>query len=194
MFITVFTRAHHFALSWACRMELSLFNPVSLKSILILPSHERLGLLNSFFPSGFPDSTLHAVLSHCATCPAHHITLNLIIVIFGVEYKSWSMKLAVMQFLYRPVISSLLGPNTFLSTLFLNVFHLCSSLNMRDQVSRPYKKGKISILFICICVFWYKTGRQKIMNRMDADSSRIWIFLNFVVCTALICWSHFQIL
>ena len=29
------------------------------------------------------------------------------------------------------------GPNIFLSTLFLNTFSLCSSLNVRDQVSHP---------------------------------------------------------
>ena len=99
MFITVFTRAHHFALSLASQIHFSLFSPVSLKSILILLSNGCLVPVNSLFPSGFPDSTLHEVLSHCATCPAHHIALNLIIVIFGVEYKSRGMKLPIMQFL-----------------------------------------------------------------------------------------------
>jgi hypothetical protein len=32
-----------------------------------------------------------------------------------------------------------LGPNILLSTLFWNIVNLCSSLNVRDQVSHPYK-------------------------------------------------------
>jgi hypothetical protein len=39
------------------------------------------------------------------------------------------------------------GPNIFLSTLFSNALSLCSSLNVRDQVSHPYRtRGKIIVL------------------------------------------------
>jgi len=41
----------------------------------------------------------------------------------------------IMQF---PSVS-LLGPNILLSTLLSNTLNPCSSLNMRDQVSHPYK-------------------------------------------------------
>jgi hypothetical protein len=41
----------------------------------------------------------------------------------------------------------LLGPNILLSTLFSNTLNLCSSLNVRDQISHPYKTtGKIIVL------------------------------------------------
>ena len=44
------------------------------------------------------------------------------------------------------------GPNIFLSTLFLNTFSLCSSLNVRDQVSHPQKPtGKIVSVNINSC-------------------------------------------
>jgi hypothetical protein len=42
-------------------------------------------------------------------------------------------------FLHSPVTSSLLGPKIFLSTLLSNTLSLCSSLSVRDQVSRSYK-------------------------------------------------------
>jgi len=41
-------------------------------------------------------------------------------------------------FLHSPVISSLLGPNILLSTLFSNTFCLRYSLNMSDRVSHSY--------------------------------------------------------
>ena len=55
---------------------------------------------------------------------------------------------------YSPVTSSLLGPNTFLNTLFSNTLSLRSSLYVSDQVSHPYKTtGKIIVLYILIFKF-----------------------------------------
>jgi hypothetical protein len=59
------------------------------------------------------------------------------------------MKLSIMQF--SSVTSSLLGPNILLSTLFSNTLSVCSSFNVRDQVSHPYRTtGKIIVLYILI--------------------------------------------
>jgi hypothetical protein len=62
------------------------------------------------------------------------------------------MKLFIMQFFfYPPVTSFLLGPNILLNTLFSNTLSLCSTLNVREQVSHPYKTtGKIIVLYILI--------------------------------------------
>jgi hypothetical protein len=49
----------------------------------------------------------------------------------------WSSSLC--SFLHSPVTSSLSDPNILLNTLFSNTLSLCSSLNVRDQVSRPYR-------------------------------------------------------
>jgi hypothetical protein len=58
-------------------------------------------------------------------------------------------KLLIEHFLQPPVTSSLFGPNILLNTLFSNTLSLCSSLNVRDQVSYPYKATtKIIILYI----------------------------------------------
>jgi hypothetical protein len=69
----------------------------------------------------------------------------IILIILGEEYKSRSSSL--YNFLHPPVTSSLSGPNILLSTLFSN--SLCYSLNVRDQVSNPYRTtGKIIVLYI----------------------------------------------
>jgi hypothetical protein len=62
--------------------------------------------------------------------------------IVGYEYKSWSSSLC--SFLHSPVTSSLLGPNIPLNTPFSNTLNLRTSLNVSDQVSRPYKTTGIS--------------------------------------------------
>jgi polysaccharide pyruvyl transferase WcaK-like protein len=60
------------------------------------------------------------------------------------------MKLLIMQF----SISSLFGPNILLSTLFSNTHSLCSSLNVRDHVSLPYRTTvKIIVLYILVFTF-----------------------------------------
>ena len=91
---------------------------------------------NGLFPSGFPTKTLCTILpsSIRATCPAHLILLHFITrTILGEEYRSLSSSLC--NFLHSPVTPSLLGPNILLNTL-----RLCSSLDVSDQVSHPYKQ------------------------------------------------------
>jgi hypothetical protein len=82
-----------------------------------------------------------------AIWPAHLILFYLIILLkLGEEYKSRSSSLC--NFLHSQVTSSLFGPNIFLSILFSNTLSLCSSFNVRHQVSRPYRKtGKIIVFY-----------------------------------------------
>jgi hypothetical protein len=57
------------------------------------------------------------------------------------------------SFLHCPVTSSLLGPNILVSTLFSNTLSLRSYLTVSDQLSHPYKTGKIIVLYILIFIF-----------------------------------------
>jgi hypothetical protein len=57
-FITVFTRALYWPLSWARSIQSIPSYPISLRSILILFTHLRLGLPFGLFPSGFPTNII----------------------------------------------------------------------------------------------------------------------------------------
>ena len=62
----------------------------SSRSVLILYSHLRLGLLNGLFLSGFPNKTLYTTLHYSirASCAAQHIFLDFINrTILGEEYR-----------------------------------------------------------------------------------------------------------
>jgi polysaccharide pyruvyl transferase WcaK-like protein len=51
-----------------------------------------------------------------------------------------------MKLLQSPITSFLFGQNVLLGTLFSNTHSLCSSLNVRDQVSHPYCNQKQALL------------------------------------------------
>jgi hypothetical protein len=135
--ITVFTRASRWSLSWAISIQSIPLDLIYLRALLILSFHPCIGLPSGIFPSCFPIKILYAFLfSHACymPCPSHPSNYS--------------------NYIWQSIISSLLGPNILLSTLLSNTLSLCSSFNVRDQVSHPYKTtGKIIVFYILIFTF-----------------------------------------
>jgi hypothetical protein len=95
-FITVFTRALHWSLSWAIFIQSYKPTLISLRSVLILTSRLCLGLPSNIFLSSFPQKILYAIFFALlrATCYTHIIFRDLtVLIIFGVQF----MKLFIMQ-------------------------------------------------------------------------------------------------
>jgi hypothetical protein len=94
-FNTVFTRSLHWSLSWAISIQSTPSRPISLRSILILSTHLRLGLPSGLFPPGFPYHNPASIplLPIRVTCP-HRINLKLLILILhGEEHRLWRVSL-----------------------------------------------------------------------------------------------------
>jgi hypothetical protein len=110
-FISRFTRSFYLSLSWDRPIQSTSPHPTPPRSSLILSIHLRLGLRSGLFPYGFLTNNLCAFLfSSRATCSAHLILLDLIIlIVLGEGFKSRSSSL--WSFLRPPVTPFLFGPN-----------------------------------------------------------------------------------
>jgi hypothetical protein len=116
-------------------------HPTYLVSILISSSHLLLGRPSGFFPTGLLFKTLYVSLFSLigSTWLPRFILIDLITeIIFGDKNRSRGS--SAYSFVQPSVSSSLSGPNIFLSTLFSNIRSLYPSLNVKYQVSHPYKK------------------------------------------------------
>lgn len=129
---------------------INMISPCFLKALFsIFFFHWCLGIPSGLFLPGFPTKTFVCVshLSHMhAMCPTNLILLDLIIVIFGEEYKLWTFSLC--NFLQPPPSSyvHIFFPPPF----FSDTLNLCSSLNVSDQVLHP---GWIIVLHNLIFMF-----------------------------------------
>ena len=109
----------------------------------------------------FPFSPIHATI----------LLYQILRIIYDEEHKAW--RLSVHSFLNCPVTSSLSGQKAFLSTTFSNNLRLHSFVDVRDQISHPYKTtGNIIILLtLNLGGFTEQTGRQKILDRLLIDGA-----------------------
>ena len=130
--------ADYFHVSWSSLIHSTPSYPS--RVIWVLYYHLSLRLSSCLFPSRFLTKALYAFILYTmqATRPSHLCILYLIIrLIYGEEYKLWSSSLR--NFLQPPVTFFFSDPNILLVTLFSKILNLCCSVNMRDQVSHPYK-------------------------------------------------------
>ena len=111
----------------------------SWRSILILSSHLRIDLQTGLFPSGFHTKTIYeSLLSPVHAPPISFFSIRFNRIMFGEEKWSLSSSLYIYIYIHSSVTSSLLSPNTFLSTLLSDTLSLCSSHIVRDHVSYTY--------------------------------------------------------
>jgi hypothetical protein len=157
-FNTVFTTAFHGSLSWALSIQ---SNPIHTIPSYLSKIHFDIvhppTSWSSQWSLSFWLSNQYSICTplHPYSCymarPSHPSWLDY-------SHYTWRRvqvtKLLIMQFsptscLRPPVSSSLFGPNILLNTLFSNTLSLCSSLNVRDQVSHPHTTTeKIIVFFI----------------------------------------------
>ena len=125
-----------------------------------LPSYSLKTHCNTISPSMCRSSKWSFSPIH-ATCPAHHILLDLITQgIFGEEY--WSQNSSFCSIPQFPVTSPLLSANISLSTLLSNTLSLGSFLNVRDHVSHLYKRtGKLQFWIFYSSYFWKAIGKTQ---------------------------------
>jgi hypothetical protein len=145
-FITVFTRTRHWSLYWARWIQFTFSRPVSLRSTLTLTSHPCLDLLGGLFPSAFPTKIFYAFL---------------ISPWFDHSNVWWSVQVTKLLITRSsPVSQNFLPLRSKYSPqhLFSNTLNLCSFLNMRNQVSYPYK---IYSIYSCILIFKFLDKRRE---------------------------------
>ena len=75
-FITALTSVRQLSLFWANPIQSIYPHPTSWRSVLILPTHLRLGLPSSLFPSGFPTKTIYTPCPHPYALHAQPISLE----------------------------------------------------------------------------------------------------------------------
>ena len=138
MFVTAFTNAPHLSLPWTRSIQSIPPHPTYWRSIVILFSHQRLGLPSWLFPLNLSTKSQYAPLLCLVLniCAAHLIILNLMsLKIFEKECRSWSSYLRSL--LRSPLTSSPLGPNVFLSTQFSNnLVSFCTMTNKYKIISQ----------------------------------------------------------
>ena len=128
----------------------------------------------SFLQNSYQNPICISLLPLYAISPAYLILFCdlIIVIIIDDMYNLWSFSLC--HFLHSPVTSSLLGPSIFLLALFCSAFSLCSSMNLRDQVSHLFHATELIVL--CILIFMFLDRKQTVHCELDCSKILLNIF------------------
>jgi hypothetical protein len=142
----VFTRALHWSLFWARSIQSIPSHPISLRFILILSTHLRLGLPSGLFYSGIPTNILYAFLFSPirATCPA--------MIYSFIFQEQWIYNIYIGRCDKRIPIVLKFGPSTM---AFLD----CNEPAMNSTVlvqPHTWKMNKPPCSFPCVYFTWQK--------------------------------------
>ena len=166
-FITVFTRARNFSVSWAKSIQLTPPS-CSFQIPLIVISHLLLGLPIGLL-SGLPTRTLYAPL-----LPPYVLRGPLISVLiwspeyyFCEVYRSYISSL--FPLLHFPVNLYLIGPIIFLCTLYWNTDRLSYSLTFRSLTTYIY-------IYIYIYMSYRSANIQTLHFKYLFNKYTCWIF------------------
>jgi hypothetical protein len=92
------------------------------------------------------------------------------------------MKLLIILFFQPPVTSSLFGSNILHSTLFPNTLSLYFFLNVRDQVSHPYRiTGKNIVSYILLYVFYSRRENKNFWTERQEALPEFKLLFNFLL-------------
>jgi hypothetical protein len=137
----MFTRSHHWPLSWPIPVHTISYHPPSLKTHFNNISYPRTSSKRTL-PSYFPTKTMYAF--HSSAVSATSLTHLIILIISGEEFKSWSFSLFPVSIAFCHIH---LGTNISLSTPFSNTLSLWSSLTWHSRSYTPIKKGNIFAMY-----------------------------------------------
>jgi hypothetical protein len=147
--ITVFTRARHLPPSWSwTRLNYFTHSHISWRHTLILPTHLRLCLPSSLFPSSFQTKTMYALLlapPKCVTCSAHLLLFIDQIIFYDTNFEALIMQFSPIHtnFLFTKLnfLQSLISlrPKYIPQHPVFKTVNPCFSNSVRDQVSQLHK-------------------------------------------------------
>jgi hypothetical protein len=145
-------------------------------------SHEKwgisvcLGLPSGLFPSDYPTKILYdsPFSPKCAISPTHLILALLALIIFSGAYKSCSPQYAV--FISILVLTTVFGPNVFLSTLHVNTLAYIQILHLH----------KIKDKILIFVFFRQHIGRRLRQIVWNMEFNLLWIFSWIQFCCSKI--------